>query len=88
MTTFAQWRSPSNRVEMAWSGSKPKKYDIRVVDQFYVYCQTVARTERHRDEVHDRSYESTKRSIWAMLIAGSFLFYYLVERVAQAMSLF
>lgn len=88
MTTFAQWRSPSNRVEMAWSGSKPKKYDIRVVDQFYVYCQTVARTERHRDEAHDRSYESTKRSIWAMLIAGSFLFYYLVERVAQAMSLF
>ncbi len=73
---------------MAWSGSKPKKYDIRVVDHFYVYCQSVARTERHRDDARDRSYESTKRSIWAMLVAGSFLFYYLVERVAQAMSLF
>lgn len=73
---------------MAWSGSKPKKYDIRVVDQFYVYCQAVARTEKLRDEVHDRSHGAVKRSICAMLIAGSFLFYYLMDRVAQAMSLF
>lgn len=88
MTTFAQWRSPSNRVEMARTGGKPKKYDIRVVDQFYVYSQAVARTYKHRDEARHRSYESTKRSIWVMLIAGSFLFYYLVERVALATLLF
>ena len=88
MTTFAQWRSRSSRPESARCELKPRKYDIRLVDQFYAYCQAVARTEGHREEAAAKSQHATKRSIWTMLVAGSFLFYYLLERVAQAMSLF
>jgi len=84
MTTFEQWRSPSNRAQTG-ADHKPKKYDIRVVDQFYVYCQAIACTEKHRDEVHFRSHGATKRSIWTMLVAASFLCYYLIDRIAQAM---
>lgn len=73
---------------MASPDSKPEKYDIRLVDQFYVYSQAVARTERHRDEAHGRAYQSAKRSIYVTLVSGSLMFYYLVERVAVAMSLF
>jgi len=88
MTTFAQWRSPSSRLELARLGREPMKYDIRVVDQFYAYCQVVARTDRHRDKAHARLRHALTRSIWTMLVAGSFLFYYLMDRAAQAMSLF
>lgn len=87
MTTFAQWRSPSSRLELARLGRKPKKYDIRVVDQFYVYCQAVARTDRHRDEAHVRSLHATKRTLWTILVTGSFLFYYVMDRIQVALSL-
>lgn len=88
MTTFEQWRSPSHRVDAAGADRKPRKYDIRVVDQFYSYCQAIAHTEKHRVDAHARSHGAARRSIWAMLITGSFLLYYLMDRVAQAMSLF
>jgi hypothetical protein len=66
---------------------KPRKYDIRVVDQFYSYCQAVSRTDGHRRAAAE-SQHATKRSFWVALIVGSVLCFYLVERVAQAMSLF
>lgn len=88
MTTFTQWRSPGSRPDPVQSGGLHKKYDMRVVDQFYVYCQAVARTERHRHEAHRRAHAAVKRSFWGMIFAGSLLFYYLVDRVAQAMSLY
>lgn len=87
MTTFAHRRHPSARPGRGEMAPPLKKYDIRVVDQFYIYCQALARTAKHRDEARDRSHEAAKRSIWVMLIAGSFLFYYLMERVAQAMAM-
>lgn len=87
MTTFTHRRAPFVRSGQAWVAPPPKKYDIRVVDQFYAYCQAVSRTAKHHDEARDRSHAATKRSLWAMLVAGSLLFYYLVERVAQAMAM-
>ena len=63
---------------------KPRKYDIRVVDQFYCYCQTVSRIDGHR-ETAAQSRLAIKRSVWAILIGGSFLFYYLMDRAALAM---
>jgi hypothetical protein len=88
MTTFAHRSSPATRPARMRLQAAPKKYDIRVVDQFYAYCQAIARTERHRDEARNRSHQATKRALWTLLIAGGFLFYYLVERLAQAMSLY
>lgn len=88
MTTLAHRPTPATRLERIRSHDAPKKYDIRVVDQFYVYCQAVARTQRHRDALREHTYQAMKRSLWTLLIAGGFLFYYLVERVAQAMSLY
>lgn len=71
---------------MARGDRRPiKKYDMRLVDQFYVYCQAVARTERHRDETCRRTRVSARRQIWSAVIGAALLFYYLVERVAQAM---
>lgn len=72
---------------MARLERKPNKYDIRVVDQFYAYCQAVTKTSTHR-EAATQSQHATKRSVWIMLITGGFFCYYLVERVAQAMSLY
>jgi hypothetical protein len=86
MTTFERWRAPSNGCAMAWSDRKPmKKYDIRLVDQFYLYCQALARTARHRDDAYNRSLVKARRQLWSALIGAALLFYYLVERVAQAM---
>jgi hypothetical protein len=89
MTTYAQWRSPSSRPETGSTGSYglPRKYDIRVVDQFYSYCQAVSRTDQHRATAA-RSQEAMKLNLWKSIVAGSLVFYYLVERVAQAMSLY
>ena len=67
--------------------SKPRKYDMRVVDQFYTYCNAVAQADRHR-EAATGSLHATKRQLWTILIVASVLAYYLVERVVQAMSLF
>lgn len=86
MTTFEQWRSPSNRLTAARVGRRPNKYDIRVVDQFYAYCRAVSRTDAHRED-SARSQRMTKRNLLTILVTGAFLFYYLVERVAQAMLL-
>jgi hypothetical protein len=85
MTTFEQWRSPSNRPPGVRVGRKPSKYDLRLVDQFYAYCRAVSRTDAHRED-SARSQRATKRSLLTILVTGAFLFYYLVERVAQAMS--
>lgn len=87
MTTFEQWRSPGGRLEMARPGREPKKYDIRVVDQFYVYCDAVARTHRHRDEALVQSQLATRRYIGTMLIAGGLVCYYLLERISEVISL-
>jgi hypothetical protein len=86
MTTFEQWQDPSSRCTTGRAARKPmKKYDIRLVDQFYAYCQALARTERHRDEAYIRSRVSARRQFWSLLVGAALLFYYLVERVAQAM---
>jgi hypothetical protein len=87
MTTFAQWRSPSSRLETGRLDVTPRKYDIRVVDQFYSYCQTVSRTDQQRAAAA-RSLQTAKLKFWRVLVAGSLLSYYVVERVAQAMSLY
>jgi len=87
-TTFARWDEPTGRAGFAPTHSRPRKYDIRVVDRFYAYCQAVAQTDRHRDEAHARLRNTLKRSVWSMLIAASFLFYYVMDRAAQAMALF
>jgi hypothetical protein len=87
MTTLAHWRSPSSRLVTARLEAKPRKYDIRVVDQFYTYCGAVARANRNREAALE-SQHAMKRRVWTILIAASLLGYYVVERVAQAMSLF
>jgi hypothetical protein len=87
MTDFEQWRSPSSRLTGARFERKPNKYDIRVVDQFYAYCRAVSSTDTHRKDAV-RSQRAMVRNIWTVLITGAFLCYYLVERVAQAMSLY
>lgn len=87
MTTFAQWRSPSSRLAASCAEVKARKYDIRVVDQFYAYCQAVARTESDRESAA-RLQHAAKGGIWRMLIVASFLSYYVIERVAQAMTQF
>jgi hypothetical protein len=87
MTTFEQWRSPGSRLEIARPGREAKKYDIRVVDQFYVYCDAVARTHRHRDEAQLQSQLATRRNIASLLIASGLVCYYLLERISQVISL-
>ncbi len=87
MTTFAHWRSPSSRGVIDRPDTKPRKYDTRVVDQFYSYCQAISRTDGHRAAAAG-SQHATKRSFWVALIVGSVLSFYLLERVAQAMSLY
>jgi hypothetical protein len=86
MTTYAQWRSPAGRPEIG-SGDNLRKYDIRVVDQFYSYCQAVSRTDQQRAAAA-KSHEAMKIKLWKTLIAGSLVCYYVVERVAQATSLY
>ena len=87
MTTFAHWRSPPSRLAAARVDARPRKYDLRVVDQFYVYCSAVSNADRHREAAAELQH-AMKRRIWTVLIAAGMLGYYLVERVAQAMSLF
>ena len=87
MTTFAQWRSPGSPAEPARPGVEVRKYDIRLVDQFYGYCRCVSETERQREKAA-RAQAAMKRHLWKFFAGGGLLGYYLVERVAQAMSLF
>ncbi len=83
MPTFEQWSRPGARLEPARPDRKQKKYDIRVVDQFYGYCEAVARTHRHRDEAQLQSQFSTRRAIGTLLVASGMLCYYLVERFSH-----
>ena len=87
MTTFEQWRSPSNRPPAARVERKPNKYDLRVVDQFYAYCRAVSRTDAVREDAA-HAQRASRRNLLTILVTGAFLFYYLLERVAQAMSFF
>ena len=82
MTTFERW-SRSARLLPARPDRRPKRYDIRVVDQFYGYCQAVSRTHRHRDEAQVQSQFATRRHIGTMVVVGVLLCYYLAERFAQ-----
>ena len=86
MTTFERW-SASARLLPPGPDRKPKRYDIRVVDQFYGYCQAVARTHRHRDDAQVQSQFATRRNIATLVLAGALLCYYLVERIAQVAGL-
>lgn len=84
MTTFEHGSRAARRFHAAHG--KPKKYDIRLVDQFYVYCQAVAHTHRHRDQALVQSQFATRRSLGALLFAGGIFCYYLLERIAQLIS--
>ena len=86
MTTFERW-SRSARLLPAGADRKPKRYDIRVVDQFYGYCQAVARTHRHRDEAQVLSQLATRRNLGTLVLAGVLLCYYLIERFTQVAGL-
>jgi hypothetical protein len=87
MTSFAQWRSPGSRLATARAEARPRQYDTRKLDHFYAYCSAVSRADRIRDAVV-ASQHAIQRRIWGLLIGASILGYYLVDRVAQAMSLF
>ena len=87
MTTFAQWRSPGSRLPAAHLGTRSTKYDIRVLDHFYAYCSAIARAHRHRDEAA-RSQSVVRKHVLGLLIGAGMLSYYLIERVALAMSIF
>lgn len=87
MTTFARWQSPSSRFASARPEVRPQKFDHRVLDHFYAYCSAVASADRHRAAAAGAQH-TTRRRLWAMLIGASLLGYYLLERVAQAMSQF
>ena len=86
MTTFERW-SRSATLLPGRPDRKPKRYDIRVVDQFYGYCQAVARTHRHRDEAQVQSQFATRRNLGTMVLAGVLLCYYLIERISQVAGL-
>jgi hypothetical protein len=86
MPTFEQWSRPA-RLIPARLDRQPKRYDIRVVDQFYGYCQAVARTHQHRDEAHMQSQFATRRGIGTMMLAGGLLCYYLLERFSLVVAL-
>jgi hypothetical protein len=79
MTTFDRSSSRS-RLPPATGDRQPGRYDIRVVDQFYGYCQAVARMHRHRDDAKVESQLATRRTILAMLLASALLCYFLMER--------
>ena len=81
MTTSGQWNSSAGRSERS---RQPKKYDIRILEQFYRYCVAVARIHKHRGEALERSQLGTRRKICAVLAAGGLLCYYLLERIAAA----
>lgn len=87
MSTFARWHSTSSRLATPRLEVRPRKYDTRVLDHFYAYCSAVASVDRHRDATTSAQ-QSMKRRLWAMVIAASVLGYYVVERIAQAMSQF
>jgi len=56
------------------------------VDQFYAHCQAVARTEKHREAI-GQSRHTLRRTLWAIMITGAFLGYYLLERLTAFASL-
>lgn len=85
MTTFEQGCRLG--VGSARAVRKAKKYDIRVVDQFYGYCEAVAHTHRHREKAQGESQLATRRAIVTMVFAGGLLCYYLLERVSQLIAL-
>jgi len=83
MTRFAQWRRTMASPGDAAGGRRPRKYDLRIVDHFYGYCDAVARTHRHRDEARLQSQLATRRSLASMILGGGLLFYYILERISQ-----
>lgn len=86
MTTFAQWRSPDCRLGLARFERAPNHYDLRLVDQFYAYCQVIARNDRFR-EAAGRSLHARKLSLCAMMIAAALFGFYLFERLGALTSL-
>jgi len=86
MTTFAQWRSPNYRLGLSRAEHAPKHYDLRLVDQFYAYCQAIARTERYR-QAAEQTRNVPRRTLWAIMIAVAYFGYYLFERLGALMLL-
>jgi hypothetical protein len=85
MTTFEQSPAATRRFRSTRATS-PRKCDVRVLDHFYAYCESVARAHRHRDEARVQSQFATRRAIATLVLAGGFLCYYLLERFSQVLS--
>ena len=86
MTTFTRWSPTSARLAPARLDRRARKYDLRVVDQFYGYCTAVARAHRHRTEAQVQSQLATRRHLATLVVAGGILCYYLLERFPQVLS--
>jgi len=66
--------------------AKPRKYDIRVVDQLYAHCHTVAQIEeRHAALVE--SLHATQRIMWMVVLGGTFVCSYIMYTISQVIAL-
>lgn len=88
MTIFER-DTPAGRTRQAvmpGEAAKPKKYDIRVVDRFYVQCRTAAEIESRRADLL-RSWQTTKRLMWTVAVGSTVVCYYVLDKVLQATAL-
>ena len=82
MKTFAQRQSQNCRLDQPRIQRAHGNYDIRAVDQFHTYCQAVARADKHC-EATGQVRHASRPMLWAIIIAGASLCYYLLARLSQ-----
>ena len=61
--------------------------ELRALAEFHRQSVETADTYRLEDDPHYQGWCTAKRVIWMVLLAGSFLFFYLVSKMHEALSL-
>jgi len=60
--------------------------ELKSLVDLHRYCQELA-SRKVEDDPLTRKLQAAKRIVWLLLLAGAFLFYYLLDKLQAALSL-
>ena len=62
-------------------------HELRLLSEFHRQTVEIAANKRLEDDPRYQAWCTVKRIVWMLLLAGAFLFFYLISKMHEALTL-
>jgi len=63
------------------------QHELRLLSEFHQQAVDIAANKRLEDDPHHQAWCTVKRITWMLLLAGAFLFFYLISKMHEALAM-